>query len=298
MNDYQKIYQIPAPYKITIYKRSETPNLYYYFSFNKKSYRGSCKTDTLEIAITRSTEKWIDAKRGKNLNKAVRIETIIKKYLDWKKPDISANTLYQYEIHAKYIKEKFKNKNINSFSKKDFTDYEVWRRKYYRDHKSKQTQKYKRNGKTIEGRVWMNIGNSTINREIGLLVSILRFAQTELELLQGQIVPGWKQRKEKRRDELLTKDEYERLKQYWLNKNPYYWNIISFVQNTGLRYPSEVNNLKWKDIKRSKNYIIIRNRKAKPNIDMPVPLVGTAEEIMGSSLFHVGSLNSSLPPMR
>lgn len=282
----ERIHYIDRPYKITIYKRNETPNLYYYFTFNKKSYRGSCKTDNIEIAKTRATEKWFDVKRGKHISKSVRIETIIKKFIEWKKNDSkspSPNTIYQYELHSKYLKEYFKNKDVNTFTKKDYLSYEIWRRNYYKNHKSKQIQKYKRNGKKIEGRTWKEkIGKPTINREIGLLVSILRYAQ-DLGYLQGQIVPSWTHTGEKGRTETLSKDEYAKLKQYWTNKNSYYWDIISFVQNTGLRYPSELNNLKWGDVKLSKNYMIIRNRKKKGKVkgeDMSVPIVGTAIEII------------------
>jgi integrase len=78
----------------------------------------------------------------------------------------------------------------------------------------------------------------------------------------------------------LEREEYAKLKKYSVKNNRYYWDIISFVQNTGVSYPSEVNNLKVKDVVLKKSYMVIRNRKSKPPEDMTVPLVGTSKEVL------------------
>jgi integrase len=85
------------------------------------------------------------------------------------------------------------------------------------------------------------------------------------------------------REVVLEKDEYQRLKEYWMKKNPYYWYIISFVNNTGIRYPSELLRICWKDVHLDRSYVLIRDRKNKNRsepINTPVPIVGKAREII------------------
>jgi integrase/recombinase XerD len=102
-----------------------------------------------------------------------------------------------------------------------------------------------------------------------------------MNVLKDVEVPPYKMFKEKRREEILTKKEYEKLKDYWMKKNPYYWNIISFVNNTGVRYSSELNNIQVRDVNLKKSYVMIRNRKSRSGIiNTPVPLVGTSREIV------------------
>jgi integrase len=137
-------------------------------------------------------------------------------------------------------------------------------------------------GRKIKGRTYESVGNVIVNREIRLLVSVLRFSQEELGFLKDTKVPSWKMLPESRREEILTKEEYLKLEEYFQKNNPYYWSIISFVQNTGLRYPSEVNRLKWKDVNLKKEFIVVRDRKGKGKTlkDSVVPIVGTSKEIL------------------
>jgi integrase len=95
-----------------------------------------------------------------------------------------------------------------------------------------------------------------------------------------KVVPGWTKLHENTREAVLERDEYARLKKYWLERNRYYWDITSFVQNMGVRYPSEVNKLEWKGVNLSKSYMVVRDRKGKPPTDMTVPLVGTTKKVL------------------
>ena len=180
--------------------------------------------------------------------------------------------------------ERFRDFDLASLcSKKIYLDYCDWRRNYYLTHEKKRQVTYKKNGKTIKGQQLGHVGNVPINRECRLLVSILRFAKDSLDLLKNVNIPSYKILPENRRNVILDKDEYQILKEYWLKKNPYYWQIISFVNNTGIRYPSELNRICYKDLHLERSYVLIRDRKNKNKsepINTPVPIVGRAREII------------------
>ena len=124
-------------------------------------------------------------------------------------------------------------------------------------------------------------GDVLMNREIGLLRNILQHC-LDKDLLSIKKVPKWEKYDEKRREEIILKEEYEKLRGYFLKRNKYYWSIFSFLQNTGLRYPSELNELKWKDIHLDKGFMVVRNRKGRRKSDKiwAVPIVGTSKRIL------------------
>ena len=189
-----------------------------------------------------------------------------------------------YKFRSKYLVERFKGRDINSIcSKSEYLDYREWRRKYYLTHDTKKQQVYKKNGKTVKGRIFNSVGNVPINRELRLLISLLRFGKEYMGILQNVQIPSYELLPERRREDILDKKEYEKLREYWIKKNPYYWMIISFVNNTGIRYPSELNKIIWKDVNLKKSYVLIRDRKNKNKsepLNTPVPLIGTSKEII------------------
>ncbi|MFA6345843.1 MAG: hypothetical protein WCX34_07370, partial [Syntrophales bacterium] len=56
MSNTKVIQKLLSPHKITLYQNGNNPNIYYYFTFNHKSYRGS----TGENDLKSSTEKVFD----------------------------------------------------------------------------------------------------------------------------------------------------------------------------------------------------------------------------------------------
>jgi len=102
-----------------------------------------------------------------------------------------------------------------------------------------------------------------------------------LNAFQGKEIASYEKYKEEPRDAILEKGEYLKLEKYWMQKNPYYWKIISFLSNTGLRYPSELNGIQWKDVHLEKSFVVIKNRKSKSGIvNSAVPLVGSAKSVI------------------
>jgi len=186
MSDYEIIKTIPE-YSITLYKRSITPNIYYYFTLNKRSYRGSTGTSNINQAVRNAEKKYWDIEEGRGKSRRTKFNNVVKDFLNFKENRLSTRTYGEYKRECKFLVERFKNKDISAFTKRDYYKYEKWRREYYVTHEKKRTQKYKRNGQRIKGCQFKNPGNVTINREIGLLVSILRYSQSELNLLQNKL---------------------------------------------------------------------------------------------------------------
>lgn len=286
MSKSKVLYKMKHPHKITLYRNGDNPNIYYYFTWKKKIYRGSTGTEILEISINNVQEIFFHLKKGidpKELKKEdITFGEVSKRFIKQKKTEnLSPTTIKEYERQIIKLNEKFKNKPIQSITKFDIMEYGEYRDNYYKKNPNKKNVYYKRKEKKIKGRVFENCGNTTINRECSLLVSIMRFGKEYMNLFKGEDVPSYKKRPEGIREELLTKDEYLRLKEYWMNKKPYYWMIISFVNNTGLRYPSELNELKWKDVDLKNEILIVRDRKSKSGkLTSSIPLIGNSRKII------------------
>lgn len=286
-NETKILEKLTRPHKITLYKNGENPNIYYYFSYNKRVFRGSTGTTNLEKSIDTVTDIFVGVKHGKDPKSQkveyIKFEDVVKKFLAHKTlQGLSEQTLSGYKRQTVLLSEKFKGKSIESITAQSYLDYTDWRLNYYKSHPEKNTQHYKRKGKTLTGRKFTKAGIVSVNRECALLVSILRFAKSNLNAFQGKDIHPYKKNQEHPRDEILTKQEYEKLKKYWMKRNPYYWSIISFTNNTGIRYPSELNKIQYRDVNLDKSFVIIRDRKNKgtDTLNSCVPLVGTAKLII------------------
>jgi len=288
MTEKRIITKLTSPHKITLYKNGSNPNIYYYFTYNKKVYRGSTGSDDPKSSVDKVFEIYFEVSKGlrdKIKEKKVKFEDVVNKFLKYKfEHKISPRTLIEYKRQSRYLLERFRGREINTFtSRSEYQNYCDWRRTYYDTHEKKRVQVYKRNGENVEGRSFSKVGNSTLNRECRLLCSILRYGKSFMNVLKDVEVPSYSMFPEERREEILTKEEYEKLETYWMKKNPYYWKIISFVNNTGVRYPTELNRILVEDVNLKQSYVLIRNRKNKNKntvINTPVPLVGTSKEIV------------------
>jgi integrase len=277
------------PPGITLFRR-ESPHIYYYFTINKKSYKGSTHTSNLEDARENARQKYYDVKRqGKEVKKVFKFEKVVDNFLHFKEKRVrerklGEKTFKEYLRQCGCLVEKFKGKDITSFRKQDFNDYKEWRLAYYTTHKNKRYQTYTRCGKPIKGRENNYKLEVAINRESTLLKSILLFCKNELEF-DIKMIPTFDKFDENQGRDILTDDKIGRLKDYWLPLNRYFWDILSFCASTGLRYPSELDRLLWKDVDLENNILIMRNRKGgsrrKDGIrNMGIPLLGEGHEIL------------------
>lgn len=278
-------YKIQNPHKITIYKNGKHKNLFYYFTWNKKVYRSSTGSPDLQTSINKSIEIFYQVSKGIGKPKKIYLKTLFNKFIEHKKNQgVSQRTINDYLQQSKYLIEYFKTEDVENLGTRDvYQRYQNYRRNYYKHNPEKQQVVYKRGNKKIKGRKFHSVGNRTLNKELRLLVSILKYGKEYEGLFKNIEIQPYTMLTENRREEILTKDEYSRLKEYWMNKNPYYWYIISFINNTGVRYPSELNNIKWKNVDFDKNSILIRDRKNKKKsqpINTPIPMIGTTREII------------------
>lgn len=296
-------YHIPLPNgkKITIYNNGNNENIYYYFRFGKKSYQGSTGTSNIELSIKEGFRIYSEVSTGKRKTGSkgsTKFEVVCKKYLEYKenkeedirKKNLSPRTLIEYKRHSKFLIEKFSGREIETLcNEKIYENYQNWRSNYYKEHPSEKQFKFKRKikgkqkPKTLKGRVLDHVGSVPINRELRLLVSILRYSKYTLNLLPDIEIPPYKMLDENRGKKILTDQEYVILREYMSVNRPFQWMIISFINSTGIRYPSEFLRITWDCVDWKTPCIWIRNRKnpkSNESLDTPVPLVGTSLEIL------------------
>lgn len=277
------------PHKITLYMEGNKPNIYYYFRYKKKTYRGSTGQNNLELSIDVVSDIFTKVKLGitEEKRKIITFQEVVKEFIDFNKKKIENKKLTQktfdeYERQSGYLTQCFGKRDIEEFGGEDkHLEYQKWRSVYYNNPKNIDRQIYTRQGKVITGRTLnKKVGVVSIDKECQLLVSILKFGNRKLNVLQGKTIQTYEKLGKLNKRDILTKDEYKKLETYWMNKNPYYWKIMRFINNTGLRFPSEVMNLRWKDIDLTNNRMTIRDRKRIGT--QTIPLVGRGKEIIQS----------------
>jgi len=227
--------------------------------------------------------KYNNIKKNKGIfKKPITFRECVSNFFEDRSNDIKTTTLETYKIHSRFLLLYFKNIDPNTITTEHYKSYEKWRRTYFLENPNKNTIKYTRKNETRKMKKKPHpVGDTTINREIGLLRNIIKH-NMDTDKLTIKKVPWYKKKSEPSRTEHLLKDEYLKLKEYFLLRNPYYWKIISFTQNTGLRYPNEINGLQWNDYHEDKNFMIIRNRKGRKNSEKiwSIPIVGTSKQIL------------------
>lgn len=272
--------------KISIYRRGTDTKFHYHYYFRlfNKTFRGTCKSNNIDESELYSIVKYKQVMENKGKDKKpITFNECVNNFFEDRSTDLKKTTLETYHIHKKFLQLYFKNIDPNTITVEDYKKYEKFRRNYFLVNTKKNEIKYiRKSEKRKMKKKPHSVGDTTINREIGLLRNIIKH-NIDNDKLTIKKVPIYKKKYEPPKTDYLTKDEYLKLKTYYLNQNnKYYWNIISFVQNTGLRYPSEINNLKWQDYHYDKNFMIIRNRKGRKNSDKiwSIPIVGTSKRIL------------------
>ncbi len=191
--------ELPNKKKITLYMNGNNENIYYYFRFGKKSYRGSTGTSDFHSSEKEGFKIYTEVSTGKRKSgskNSTKFEVVCKQYLKYKEENkrrkLSPRTLSEYKSNSKYLIQKFRGYNIESLcSEKVYESYQEWRSHYYKEHKTKRQIVYKRNGKVLKGRILDHVGSVPINRELRLLVSILRYSKYNLKLLQDVEIPPY-----------------------------------------------------------------------------------------------------------
>ena len=270
--------------KICFYRRG-SDTIYAYFSHSGKRYRFSTRTSDLPQAIQIANQKYQEAKEGRS----VQVKTLFQVYsefIEFKQLEgLKTTTIADYESTIQFLYKFFdKSRDIGTIKKRDIGDLVLWRRNYYIDKKRRQ-KSYKRNGKTIQGKEYEQkfMSNRTINRTVGLLISVLRFACYEREYIQSDKIPSYTRLSENVRQEFIDEIELGLIFTYFVDKNmPYHAHAILFCFYTGCRYPSELNRLQWKHIDFKNKAILFMGRKAKGNrvVNTRFPMLPVIEEVL------------------
>jgi len=291
-------YHLETPHKITIYRNGKNPYLYYYFTYNHKMYRGSTGKEDLKSSKDEVFEIFYEVKTGRRREgsrQSSKFGEVCKRFFKYKQENIkkklSPRTLSEYKRNSSYLLERFSNRDVGTLCfERVYDDYQNWRSKYYKTHQNKRVLTYKRKGKDgkkkeYKGRTLDNVGPVPINRELRLLVSILRYSKDKLGLLDNTTIPPYKILDENSGKRILTDEEFEKLREYMSVNRPYQWSIISFVNSTGCRYPSEIEKITWDCVDWETPCVWIRNRKnpkSGKSVDTPFPLVGEGLRVIQS----------------
>lgn len=281
---------IDTPHKITLYKNGNNPNIYYYFTWNKKVCRGSTGTSDLKSSTDKVFEIFYDEKKGirkknKYVTHSYHFEEVCEKFLEYKdknkdfKKSITQQTMMEYKRITNILKERFSGQNIQTLCNENVYDqYQIWRTDYYKSHPN---QSIRKDGRKT--RFYNNVGVVRINRELRLLVSILKFSKSNLGLLPNIEIPPYKMLYEKPRRGILTDEEFERLRDYMEVNRPYQWLVVSFLNSVGCRV-GEIQKLRWGDVDWTTPCIWLRNRKSRGGkpVDTPFPLVGSGYDVIKS----------------
>lgn len=279
--------KLDTPHKITLYLNGNNPNIYYYFTWNKKVCRGSTGSPDLKSSIDKVFEIFYDEKKGIRRNRQYvsgsnKFEDVCKKFLEYKDKDhkksVSQQTMKEYKRITEILKEKFSGENISSLCDENVYDqYQIWRKDYYKTHPNQSISKDGRKTRTYN-----NVGPVRINRELRLLVSILKYSKSKLGLLPNVEIPPYTELYEEPRRGTLKDEEFERLRDYMSLNRPYQWSIVSFLNSTGIRV-GEIQKITWKDVDWDTPCVWIRNRKnpkGGKQVDTPFPLVGSGYDVI------------------
>jgi hypothetical protein len=80
-----------------------SPYIYYYFHLNGKVYRGSTKADNPSEAKKRAIKIYHEIDSGKKKSGKVKFETVVRKFLDYKKNHVTHQTVQGYAYRSEYL---------------------------------------------------------------------------------------------------------------------------------------------------------------------------------------------------
>jgi integrase len=123
-----------------------------------------------------------------------------------------------------------------------------------------------------------------IDKEIFLLKRVLTWSQKFGKIPRTIFIEDWEpNKKEQEETKILSKDEYMTIVNYMKVDNPYYGLCVRFLNNSGVRYPSELNGIKWGDIDFKRRTLSIEGRKRgnkRTRVDTFIPITDRTRDIL------------------
>lgn len=275
-----------------------SPYWYFYCRIEGKKYRQSTKETDYSRGKVKSEDIILEKLHNLTHNipndtpskKNLTFDNLYKKYIsDLESLGRSHLTIEDYNKHYKYLSEFLGRKPVKSLGNRSvYNEFYQWRKNYHINNQQSTSQTYRKRVrgrfKKVEGREYTEVGKTQIDKEIQLLVRVLRWGQ-ENELITDDVIIKPYQSKYRKTDDTLTleREEYLEVLEYFKNKKYFYYLLVRFLNNTGCRFPSEVRKLKWKDINFKEKYILFRDRKqgrSKTPINTYFPITPRIEGIL------------------
>lgn len=288
--------------KGTLYKLNNSDNYYYYFRCRNKVYRSSTRTDDISKSRLFLSDKIHDVYHGrsggevrsKSPKKEKKFSQLFEEYIENRRNSplrVSERTIKNWKSIQPRILDFFGNwteTDFNRYSNKIslWREYQDWRRDYWKGKENERITYKDRFGNTKLGR-HKNFNQCFIsmNKEITLVIQILRYYKRNNELFKDMIIPNFSIQdgvKVLGKPRLIypTPEQYTKIKEYFKDE-PVKLLYFRFLGNCGVR-PSESIRIKLGDIDFKNNVMMIKGRKSRYNksFNTPFPMVGKFETIV------------------
>lgn len=280
-------------HNVSFFIRPDTGSVNFYFSHKGRKIKGSTGVksfDDIDVGdITLKISRVIDGRKVKKTSKkGTTFRKLFKDFIEFKKTQgLKDRTIKDYEREGKFLLEYFGSNEIKELGTgTNYYKYHKWKRDYYKKHTDRQTITYVRNGRLVKGRIHTENGMVGIDREINLFRRVLVWGQKCGKIPHNFHIDDWEGSKiQKTETKILTKKQYQDIVSFLKLENPYYMLIVRFANNTGVRYPSELNNIKWKHIDFKRKTISIEGRKRgnrsnRTRVDSLIPMTNRVRDIL------------------
>lgn len=278
---------------VTLWKRPESENVYFYFSHEGKKYKGSTGVPDFnmvtELDMGMKISNVIQGSPIKKKKTILTFATLFRQFQSHQKDvGVSGKTMKDNARMGKFLIEFFGNKDVTKLGKaSDYLKYWNWKKDYYKNNPDKAQITYtNKRGQVIKGKKMKSNGPIAIDREIILYRQTLTWAQRYGKTPSNLHIDVYQKYKGvKEPTKVLTKDQYVTITKFMKIDNPYYQKIVRFINNTGVRWPGEVLPLKWKHIDFNKHTISIEGRKrgnrgTRSRVDSLIPMTNRTKEIL------------------
>lgn len=273
---------------VSFYIRPETGTINFYFSYEGRKIKGSTGVKSFdEIDVGDMTLKMARVIDGRSIRKVkpkvITFKNTFDEFMEYKiNQGLKETTLKAYQQQGKFLVKYFGSKDIKEIGTNAmYYKYNKWKSSYF-DGNGDIT--YVRGNKIIKSHRTIDAGVAMIDKEIFLLKRVLNWAQKFGKLPRTIQIEDWEPNKrEQDETKILSKDDYIKIVSYMKVDNPYYGLCVRFLNNTGVRYPSELIGIKWGDIDFRRRTISITGRKRgnkRTRVDTLIPMTDRVRDIL------------------
>ncbi len=241
--------------EIVTYRVKGSPYIYCSFTFNGKRYRKTTKQTDPYNAMSAAQRFYYDVESGKGLDKDLSFPKCANIWLEYRKSSWKGKNTYRINKGCiANLCEYFGKSTLDNISNVEIDGYITFRSEYYK----RNPQRLVKCGKTKYYREYTQVSGATINKEVTICRAILRYFRAKYGPTIVKEIDRHHSLPEPIKTDVLSDEDFEKLKSYLYNKNKMYAYIMDFAVSTGCRIPSETSRLLWKHVDFKKRTILLR----------------------------------------